>query len=79
MLRGRLTTAARDCGGGPVRGYAREKKIPWTRGVRGSKQDHRVVAEHDLRPGKTQHARVGAVNAGGMRGNSGGGGVTWGK
>jgi hypothetical protein len=44
-----------------------------------SKQDHRVVAEHNLRLGETLHARAGAVNAGGTRGSSGGGGATWGK
>jgi hypothetical protein len=62
-----------------VRGYAREKKMPWTRGVWVSKQDHRVVAEHELSPGETQPARAGAVNAGSMRGSSGDGGATWGK
>jgi hypothetical protein len=53
--------------------------MPWTRGVRVSKQDHRVVAQHNLRLGETQHARAGAVNAGGTRGSSGGGCATWGK
>jgi hypothetical protein len=29
--RGRLTTAARGCGGAPARGYARGKEMPWKR------------------------------------------------
>jgi hypothetical protein len=39
-----------------MRAYAREKRMPWTSGVWVSKQDHRVVAEHDLSPGVTQRA-----------------------
>jgi hypothetical protein len=43
-----------------------------------SKEDHGAAAEHVLRPGEVLRARVGAVNDGGTRGGSSGGGATWG-
>jgi hypothetical protein len=43
-----------------------------------SKEDHGAAAEHVLRPGEALHVRAGAVNAGGMRGVSGGGSATCG-
>jgi hypothetical protein len=51
--------------------------MPWTRGARVSKEDHKAAIEHVLRPGEAQHMRAGAGDAGGTRGGSGGGGVTW--
>jgi hypothetical protein len=29
--------------------------MPWNRGARVSKEDHRAAAEHVLRPGEAQH------------------------
>jgi hypothetical protein len=51
--------------------------MPWNRGARVSKEDHRAAAEHVLRPGEAQRARAGAGDAGGTRGGSSGGGATW--
>jgi hypothetical protein len=51
--------------------------MPWNRGARVSKEDHKAAAEHVLRLGEAQHMRAGAGDAGGMRGGSGGGGATW--
>jgi hypothetical protein len=51
--------------------------MPWNRGARVSKEDHRAAAEHVLRLGEAQHTQAGAGDAGGMRGGSGGGGATW--
>jgi hypothetical protein len=51
--------------------------MPWNRGARVSKEDHRAAPEHVLRPGEAQCARVGAGDAGGTRGGLGGGGATW--
>jgi hypothetical protein len=50
--------------------------MPWNRGARVSKEDHKAAAEHVLRLGEAQHMRAGAGDAGGMRGGSGGGGAT---
>jgi hypothetical protein len=51
--------------------------MPWNRGARVSKEDHRAAAEHVLRPGEAPHARARAGDVGGTRGGSGGGGATW--
>jgi hypothetical protein len=51
--------------------------MPWNRGARVSKEDHRAAVEHVLRPGEAQRARAGAGDADGMRGGSGSGGATW--
>jgi hypothetical protein len=74
---GRLSTATRGCGGGPARSCARGEEMPWNRGARVSKEDHRAAAEHVLRLGEVQRARAGAGDAGGTRGSSSGGGTTW--
>jgi hypothetical protein len=74
---GWLSTAARGCSGGPARSCARGEAMPWNRGARVSKEDHRAAAEHVLRPGEAPRARARAGDAGGMHGGSGGGGATW--
>jgi hypothetical protein len=51
--------------------------MPWNRGARVSKEDHRAATEHVLRLGEARHERAGADDAGGTRGGSGGGGATW--
>jgi hypothetical protein len=51
--------------------------MPWNRGARVSKEDHRAAAEHVLRLGEAQHVRAGAGDAGGTRGGSGGSGAMW--
>jgi hypothetical protein len=67
-----------DGGDGPVRNRAREKKVPWASGAQVSREDHRVVAEQDLRSGGALRVRAGAGDAGGTRGSTGGGGgATW--
>jgi hypothetical protein len=73
---GWLLTAARGCGGGPARSCARGGKMLWTRSVWASKESRGATAKHVLRPGEMLHTRAGAVNAGGTRGGSGGGGAT---
>jgi hypothetical protein len=50
--RGWLSTTARGCGGGLARSCARGEEMPWNRGARASKEDHRAAAEHVLRPGE---------------------------
>jgi hypothetical protein len=42
-----------------------------------SKEDRGAAAENVLRPGEALHMLVGAGNAGGTRGGSGGGGAMW--
>jgi hypothetical protein len=74
---GWLSTAARGCGEGPARSCARGEEMPWNRGARVSKEDHRAAAEHVLRSGEAQHAGARAGDAGGTRGGSSGGGATW--
>jgi hypothetical protein len=51
--------------------------MPWNRGARVSKEDHRAAAEHVLRPREALRTRARAGDAGGTRGGSGGGGATW--
>jgi hypothetical protein len=76
--RRRLTMAARGCDGGPARSCSRGREMPWKRSAWVSKEDHGVAAEHVLRLGEALRMRLGAVNTGGTRGSSGGGGATWG-
>jgi hypothetical protein len=59
--------SAKGCGGGLARSYARGEEMPWNRGARVSKEDHRAATEHVLRPREAQRTRAGAGDAGGSR------------